>query len=103
LKAGSAIENANLVRTVGLASMDDGLPALVMQYYEGETLEGYLKSRRTPRQPTAFKFAFHVIGAIAASALAALHEQGIIHRDVKPANIVIEKTGIPILMDLGTS
>jgi len=65
---------------------DDEHPFLVMQYVAGESLqsrvdrEGPLDSKEVMR-----------IGIQAAAGLAAAHEQGVIHRDVKPANILLEQ------------
>ncbi|MCH9654061.1 MAG: serine/threonine protein kinase [Planctomycetes bacterium] len=65
---------------------DDQNPFLVMQYVAGESLqarvdrEGPLDAKEVMR-----------IGIQAASGLAAAHEQGVIHRDVKPANILLEQ------------
>jgi serine/threonine protein kinase len=100
LKAGSAIENANLVRDSWL-----GVDERRSSSTRNAVLRGRDSGRVSEITPHAaptdrLQICVHVIGAIGASALAALHEQGIIHRDAKPANIVIEKTGIPILMDL---
>ncbi len=70
-----------------------------MKYYQGRTLDKQLAShRRTGRQPS-FEFSLQILGRLAA-AIAALHKARIIHRDVKPANVVLER-GMPILMDFG--
>lgn len=72
----------------------EGAPYLVMPYFPG----GTLKSRA--KKPIPYQDAVRLLIPIA-QALAHAHEQGIIHRDVKPANILITSTGEPMLSDFG--
>ena len=68
-----------------------------MEYVEGMSLEHYLK-RRGPLPPSE---ALQVFGAVA-DGLAAAHARSIVHRDVKPDNILLRKTtGQPVLIDFG--
>jgi serine/threonine protein kinase/Tol biopolymer transport system component len=62
----------------------DGLPFISMQYIEGSTLQDWIGGR-TIDPETAFTFARQI-----AEALAEAHRHGIIHRDVKPANVMID-------------
>ncbi|PYU25771.1 MAG: hypothetical protein DMG30_04205 [Acidobacteria bacterium] len=72
-----------------------GAPYLVMEYVVGETLEQHMAARKTePQQACGW-------GAALARALAYAHEQGIIHGDVKPANIMINQDGRVMLTDFG--
>src|SRR5579875_1282777 len=77
---------------------DDGQPCLVMQLVPSRSLstivrsEGALPVARVAR-----------IGAEVASALAAAHEAGIVHRDVKPGNVLIDDAGAAKLTDFGIS
>ncbi len=80
----------------------DGLDFLVMQYVEGETLADHLSQGRL-KIDEALRYADQI-----ASALGAAHRAGIIHRDVKPANIMLDRgavqsTGAPQakLLDFG--
>jgi serine/threonine protein phosphatase PrpC len=68
----------------------------VMPFYEGDTLEARL--RRAPPITLGQGIA---IGLKLAKAVAALHRFGIIHRDIKPDNVVIEADGGQKLIDLG--
>jgi serine/threonine protein kinase len=72
----------------------DGTPYLVMPYLPG----GTLKDRMKKRMP--YHEAIRLLTPIA-QALAHGHELGIIHRDVKPSNILITSTGEPMLSDFG--
>jgi serine/threonine protein kinase len=65
------------------ARLDATPPYLVLEFVDGETL-----ARRIDRGPLSATET-RLIGAAAASGLAAAHEAGIVHRDVKPANIII--------------
>ncbi len=73
----------------------DGAPYLVSDLVEGVTLADLLGARRPPPRESA-----ELIAAVA-EALQYAHEQGVVHRDVKPSNIMIGKDGKPHVMDFG--
>lgn len=99
LELGRKVRHPNLVKTLSIIRDDQGNPALVMTYYSGETLESFLETARKEQKLVEVKVAFEIVARLA-STLHALHKSGAIHRDVKPANIILSETG-PILMDLG--
>ena len=99
LQTGRRIEHSNLVKTLALILDPTGVPVLVMSFHNGKTLESYLDKLRSRKKFLEVEKAFSIIGGIA-GALAILNEDNIIHRDVKPANIIINKDR-PILMDFG--
>jgi serine/threonine protein kinase len=77
---------------------DDGVtgqPYLVMALVEGSTLADQLRAGRLAMDRVA------EIGASVADALAYVHGQGLIHRDVKPANVLISSAGRVFLADFG--
>jgi serine/threonine-protein kinase len=80
----AALQHANIV-TVYDAGEADGLLYLAMQYIEGSDLSSVLRSQGRLRPYRALDVCRQV-----AAALDAAHAQGLIHRDVKPANVLIE-------------
>jgi serine/threonine protein kinase len=99
LELGRRINHPNLVKTLSIIRDNEGKPSLIMNYCAGETLESYLEERSRRNEYVKNDFAFKIIGDLA-SVINAIHQAGAIHRDVKPANIIISDHG-PILMDLG--
>src|SRR5581483_9031491 len=91
---GAAFTHRNVV-----AVLDTGLheskPFLVMELVKGDTLEELIRRRAVPRE------AGLILVARLARALDAAHRFGIVHRDVKPANIIVTRDGEPVLMDFG--
>ncbi len=96
-EAGAAgqIDHPNVVRVIDVGKHEDKY-YLVMEYVEGETLDRVLdRERRLPLERGT-----KLIREIA-SGLAAAHRAGIIHRDVKPGNIIVSPDGRPHLTDFG--
>ena len=75
--------------------LDGDWPYLVMENVEGQSLDRLIGSPRLTLE-TTLRVIFHL-----AQALEAAHEQGVVHRDVKPGNVLIDHEGRPKLTDFG--
>ena len=83
-RAASLLEHANVARLYDYGQEDDGLVYIVMEYLSGYTLGSVLDARKKLTVPRAVDIAMQVCGALTAA-----HEHGIVHRDIKPDNIVL--------------
>src|SRR5579875_293543 len=97
------LSHPNIV-TVHDASQQNGHLYIVMQLVDGGTLKQQLDSQHLAGGPNmAFMDLLEAnrIFQQLASALAYAHEQGIVHRDIKPVNVLMDRVGRPILSDFG--
>ena len=94
-RAAAALEHPNICGVHEVIVEPDGRAAIVMQYVEGETLADTLR-----RGPLDVRFAMSIATDIA-NALMAAHRRGIIHRDIKPQNIIITPEKQAKLLDFG--
>src|SRR5690242_13892438 len=78
--------------------VDDGLPCLVMELVSGKSLKELVAQQKDGRLDP---IAAARIGRQVAAALGVAHRAGIIHRDVKPANVLIAADGTAKLTDFG--
>lgn len=97
-KAAAALSHPNIVAVQDQGWNQNGVPAvfIVMELIEGHTLREYLNERGR----FEFKDAINYLTPIL-SALAAAHDLGIVHRDMKPENILISKEGRVKIADFG--
>ncbi|MBI1346102.1 protein kinase [bacterium] len=97
-RAAAAITHEHVVAVHQVERTSEAkLPYLVMQFIQGETLEKKLAREGKLPLPTILR-----IGMQTAAGLAAAHSEGLIHRDVKPGNILLEQTtGRVKLTDFG--
>ena len=93
-KLGASLNHPNLVSVFDTATDDEGV-LIVMEYVEGEPLSRVL--RRGPLRPEEVSAMVRDLG----DALDHAHAQGVIHRDVKPSNVLIREDGLTKLADLG--
>ena len=89
------LSHPNIV-TVRAFEEEGGSPFLVMDYIDGQTLDDYLAEKGKLTEDETVKLLKPV-----AAALDYAHAQGVVHRDVKPGNIMIRKDGMPFVLDFG--
>ncbi|WP_431041097.1 serine/threonine-protein kinase [Streptomyces sp. P1-3] len=94
-RAAARIRHSGVV-TVHDVADEAGLPVIVMELVDGPSLDDVLDERGPlgPREAAA-------IGAEVLDALDAAHQVGVLHRDVKPGNILLDRTGRVVLTDFG--
>jgi tRNA A-37 threonylcarbamoyl transferase component Bud32 len=93
-RASARLAHPNVARVYDFGR-DGGAPFLVMELLEGETLAGRLDGGPLPPAEVAR------IGAAVADALDAAHRRGVIHRDMKPSNVMLTPDGEVKVMDFG--
>jgi hypothetical protein len=84
----AAVSHANVVAIHGVGELPDGTPYFIMQHVAG----GSMADRLASSGPLPIELAERVLGDVAAG-LAAAHRRGIVHRDVKPANVLWDEDG----------
>lgn len=94
-QAAASLDHPNIVRAFDVDE-DNGLHFLVMEYVDGEDLYHMIKKGGPLPVSKACDFIRQ-----AAEGLQHAHEAGLIHRDVKPSNILVDKAGVAKLLDLG--
>ena len=90
-QAASATQHPNICTIHDIETADDGQLFIVMAFYDGPTLKQRLESG-----PMAVEGALEIATQIA-DGLAKAHAQGIVHRDIKPGNIMVTEDGARIL------
>jgi eukaryotic-like serine/threonine-protein kinase len=93
---GASLSHPNLVSIFDVVLNEDDVDVIVMEYIEGETLAAKL---RRGEKPSVAK-ALEILAGVGA-ALDAIHTRGIVHRDVKPGNVLLGADGSVKLADLG--
>jgi serine/threonine protein kinase len=91
------ISHPNVVRVVEYFE-EQGMPCLVMAYVQGETLNQVIRRRGQLPEGEAVQ-CFRQL----ATALQFVHQEGLIHCDVHPGNIMLRQAGDPVLIDFGSA
>jgi predicted Ser/Thr protein kinase len=94
-RALAAVDHPNCVRVYDLVEEPDGL-ALVMEYLNGQSLATAVDGQGPLDDVAAGR-----LWATMAGALAAAHQKGVLHRDVKPSNVIVDPGGMAHLIDFG--
>src|SRR5258708_22541180 len=98
-RAAAVLEHANILRIYDVGGGEGSDPPyIVMELIRGPTLLGEIEQRGPMLSELAA-----CVGALLADALAAAHANGVIHRDMKPGNVLIAPGGRVLLADFGVA
>ena len=95
----AALRQTNIVQVYDF-DVHNGTPYMVMEYIEGGTLKSHLEDLMRQGKKLTLAEAVHIVSEVA-KALSYAHSRNMIHRDVKPANVLLEVGGRVILTDFG--
>jgi len=91
----ASLEHANIARLIDAGATDDGLPYFVMEYVAGQPIDRFCDELKlAPRERV--KLMLPVCEAVQFA-----HQKLVVHRDLKPDNILVTADGIPKLLDFG--
>lgn len=93
------LRHPNIVNVYYFGNQDN-VYYLVMEYIDGTDLDAILRNYGQNGELMPYADVMRILEAIA-NALDYAHGQGVIHRDVKPSNIMLERSGRPVLTDFG--
>ena len=94
-RVAASLEHPSIVKVYDFGHVE-GTLWYSMQFVDGPTLSGELATRGTFDEETAARIAVPLLDALDYS-----HTRGVVHRDIKPDNVLLDKRGRPFLMDFG--
>ncbi|HEX8254264.1 MAG TPA: protein kinase [Thermoanaerobaculia bacterium] len=94
-RSAAAVRHQNVATIYEVDEGPDGAPFIVMEFCEGETLSQRIRRRALESGE------FLSIARQLAAGVAAAHDKGILHRDIKSANIIVEPNGLAKILDFG--
>ena len=95
----ASLRHPNIVQVFDFGAFEDS-HYLIMEYIEGTDLRAEMDRRKETGHPFTQKEILHILEQVA-DGLDYAHRRGVIHRDVKPANILLTEEGQAILSDFG--
>ncbi len=93
----ATLQHPNIAALLDGGTTSDGRPYFIMEYIEGKPLLAWCEEKHVPQQQRLEMFQ-----AICAAVQHA-HERRVIHRDIKPGNVLVTQDGIPKLLDFGVA
>jgi predicted ATPase len=94
-RAAAMLDHPNVATVFEIGESDDGRMFIAMAYYDGETLRERLERAPLGREEAV------AIAVDVARGLAAAHAQGLVHRDIKPGNLLVTADGRVKILDFG--
>jgi serine/threonine protein kinase/tetratricopeptide (TPR) repeat protein len=91
----ASLDHPNIARLMDAGTTDDGRPYFVMEYIEGKPIDEYADAHHLT-VPERLRLFLQVSAAVAYA-----HTRLIVHRDIKPVNILVTTEGVPKLLDFG--
>lgn len=93
----AGLDHPNIARIIDGGATSTGLPYFVMDYVEGKPLDEFCRNHRATLEQRLNLF------RVTCEAVQYLHENHVLHRDLKPGNILVTETGQVKLLDFGVS
>jgi eukaryotic-like serine/threonine-protein kinase len=93
----ASVNHPNIV-AITTAEKQDNVFFIVMEYVQGETLENIIAAHGAIELGRALDYTCQICNAVEHA-----HAQGVIHRDLRPANVLVSETGVLKVADFGTS
>ena len=91
----ASLDHPNIARLLDGGTTDEGIPYLVMELIEGIPIDQYCEDNQLG-VPERLRLFMQVCSAVQYA-----HQRLVIHRDIKPGNILVTKEGVPKLLDFG--
>lgn len=92
------LSHPNIVNILDMGQMQNGKDYIVMEYIDGMTLKEYIQQNKYLNFDRIVELAEQMC-----EALGYAHDHGVIHRDIKPQNILLDKEGVARIADFGTA
>lgn len=94
-ESSARLSHPNIIQAYDVIE-DNDLHCIVLEYVEGKTLKNYIQEKGHLTNEETINFAIQI-----AKGLEHAHQKGIIHRDIKPQNVIINKKHIALISDFG--
>lgn len=98
LEAASRVRHPGVARVHAIGTDADGVEYIVQEFVDGKSLRDKMPKDASVPFPNVLSCLLHV-----ADSLHALHLAGVVHRDLKPDNILVRDNGLPVLVDFGVA